>query len=128
MIPLESAQWMSQAACLNADREVFFPEKGGPGDDAKRICAHCPVVQECLDWALALPADTVGVWGGTTPKERRTLRRMGAARTVKPPAECGSPSGYGRHRRNGEDACEPCRRAHNARKREWREQRQRGAA
>lgn len=125
---LESAEWMARAACLNADTEVFFPDTGEPPDRAKRICARCPVVQECLDWALALPADTVGIWGATTVRERQTLRQMGAAGTVKPPAECGSPSGYERHRRNGEDACEPCRLAHNARKRQWREQRQRGAA
>lgn len=125
---LESAQWMARAACLNADTEVFFPDTGDSADEAKRICARCPVVQQCLDWALSLPAETVGIWGATTVSERRTLRRMGAARTGRTPRVCGSPSGYERHRRNGEDPCDPCRRAHNARKRQWREQRQRGAA
>ena len=28
-------------------------------------------------------------------------------------ATCGTDSGYSRHRRNGEDVCDPCRAAHN---------------
>lgn len=30
------------------------------------------------------------------------------------PAECGTPSGWRRHNRNHEPACDACRRAHNA--------------
>lgn len=124
---LESTEWMAQAACLNADTEVFFPDKGESPDEAKRICAHCPVVQECLDWALALPADTVGVWGATTVKERRRLRQLGAARADRTPPECGTPAGYARHYRQGEDACDPCKRARTEQKNAWR-RRQRGGA
>ncbi|MEU1409246.1 WhiB family transcriptional regulator [Streptomyces sp. NPDC005728] len=39
------------------------------------MCAACPVVRSCLKWALANPELTVaGVWGGTTPAQRRVLR------------------------------------------------------
>ncbi|MFF7196878.1 WhiB family transcriptional regulator [Streptomyces sp. NPDC088197] len=43
---------------------------------AKRDCAQCPLVNDCLKWALANPALTpVGVWAATTPRERTTLRK-----------------------------------------------------
>ncbi len=47
---------------------------------ARRICGHCPVRSECLDYALS-GADTwngvsTGIWGGTTPPERALLRRQ----------------------------------------------------
>ena len=41
--------WMLEAKCLDADPEAFFPEKGGSTREAKRICAACPVREECLD-------------------------------------------------------------------------------
>ncbi|MFF7074520.1 WhiB family transcriptional regulator [Streptomyces pseudovenezuelae] len=43
---------------------------------AQRVCGGCPVVTQCLKWALANPALTLnGVWGATTPRQRTTLRR-----------------------------------------------------
>jgi len=36
-------------------------------------CVTCPVIQDCRQWALDHRED-FGVWGGTTPKERRQLR------------------------------------------------------
>lgn len=39
---------------------------------AKRICAGCPVQQECLNWALH--HERYGIWGGTNPREREILR------------------------------------------------------
>ncbi|WP_037904980.1 WhiB family transcriptional regulator [Actinacidiphila yeochonensis] len=43
---------------------------------AKRDCAQCPLVTDCLKWALANPALTrVGVWAATTPRERTALRK-----------------------------------------------------
>ena len=41
---------------------------------AKRVCAACPVREECLRWCLELEAEMgpqVGIWGGLTPAERR---------------------------------------------------------
>jgi WhiB family redox-sensing transcriptional regulator len=42
--------------------------------EAKRVCASCPVTVSCLAWAL-YAAEAAGIWGGTTPEERRILRR-----------------------------------------------------
>jgi WhiB family redox-sensing transcriptional regulator len=73
------SEWRDQAACREVDPELFFPIGHGPAAqaqivDAKAVCARCPVVQECLAWALETGQDA-GVWGGLTEEERRELRR-----------------------------------------------------
>lgn len=65
--------WRDDALCAETDPDMFFPEPNMPAHDAKRICAVCPVTYQCLTYAL--PNDWPGVWGGTTPNERKTLRR-----------------------------------------------------
>jgi len=40
---------------------------------AKSICSTCGVQQACLDWAVDRPW-VEGVYGGTTPLERRRIR------------------------------------------------------
>ncbi|PRY00553.1 WhiB family transcriptional regulator [Allonocardiopsis opalescens] len=75
----ESEDWVDRAACHSVDPEVFFPvSPDGPGAmdvrRAKAVCGRCRVSAECLDWALRA-GEADGVWGGTTPEERRYLRR-----------------------------------------------------
>jgi WhiB family redox-sensing transcriptional regulator len=68
------------------DPELFFPV-GNAGsallqiDQAKQVCAGCPVRAPCLEWALG-SGQEAGVWGGTSEDERRALRyrRMRPAR------------------------------------------------
>ena len=69
--------WMLEAKCLDADPEAFFPEKGGSTREAKRICAICPVREECLDYALA-NEERFGIWGGLSERERRRAKRLSA--------------------------------------------------
>ena len=71
----EDRAWMLDARCLDADPEAFFPEKGGSTREAKRICAACPVRDECLDYALAND-ERFGIWGGLSERERRRVKRM----------------------------------------------------
>ncbi len=64
-----------------ADPENWFDLTGGvtfaPGTDidawraqrAAALCAGCPVLQQCRDWALRCE-DLHGVYGGTTPEQR----------------------------------------------------------
>jgi WhiB family redox-sensing transcriptional regulator len=40
----------------------------------KALCRTCPLVSPCLEYALTTRQD-YGVWGGTTERERRDLRR-----------------------------------------------------
>lgn len=66
--------WMSGGACRGLELEVFFvdDEAAEPSASVFAICDHCPVKARCLDWALTNRVSH-GVWGGTTPKQRRKL-------------------------------------------------------
>jgi WhiB family transcriptional regulator, redox-sensing transcriptional regulator len=77
----EDEHWTDDAACRGRgiDPELFYPiVYAGPALEqvasAKAICAGCTVRAHCLDWALRA-GEPAGVWGGTTPEERRHLRR-----------------------------------------------------
>lgn len=75
MIQIETLPWASQAKCLQADPETFFPEKGGSTREAKRICALCEVREECLEFALD-NEERFGIWGGLSERERRREKRL----------------------------------------------------
>ena len=66
-------EWVDDALCAQTDPELFFPNKGIAPTAAKATCRACPVRAECLQAALAVPS-LDGVWGGTTPMERRAVR------------------------------------------------------
>lgn len=70
--------WRDDGNCRTADPNVFFPEgRGGKVVEqtrrAKKVCARCPVVSECLEWALDTGQPS-GVWGGLSEGERNALR------------------------------------------------------
>lgn len=71
----EGSDWMLEARCLDADPEAFFPEKGGSTREAKRICAACPVRDDCLQYALEND-ERFGIWGGLSERERRRAKRV----------------------------------------------------
>lgn len=77
-MPIVDAHWMARASCLREDPEIFFPISDSPASDqvlrAKAVCRTCPVVRECLSYALET-GERAGIWGGTTPDERRMLRQ-----------------------------------------------------
>lgn len=65
--------------CSETDPELFFPEKTDPTFPevraAKAICSGCSFQVECLEYAMAAGSDLVGIWGGTTQRDRLRLRR-----------------------------------------------------
>lgn len=71
------ADWREQAACADYPNQLFFPPPDA-GDDvverATSVCAVCPVLDDCLEYALETN-QRAGIWGGTTEDERRSLRR-----------------------------------------------------
>ncbi len=72
-------EWRHDAACRDSDPELFFPiGNTGPAliqiEQAKQVCRSCPVMSECLQWALD-SGQEAGVWGGTSEDERRLMRR-----------------------------------------------------
>ena len=73
------ASWQDRSACLDEDPELFFPiGTTGPAlwqaEEAKTVCRRCPVLAQCLTWALETRVEH-GIWGGQTEDERRALRR-----------------------------------------------------
>lgn len=62
----------NNAACLQADPDLWFPEKGAQSGAAKQVCRHCPAINDCL--AYALQFDLHGVWGGTSQRERHKIQ------------------------------------------------------
>jgi WhiB family redox-sensing transcriptional regulator len=78
--------WEEQARCRTVGAGPFFPEGNGgkfraAAEEAKAVCAWCPVRQQCLELALELEGTTelarrAGVWGGTTPRERVAIHRQ----------------------------------------------------
>lgn len=73
MIPSTVGSWQDQAGCLDADPELFFPERGAYTDGVRALCGRCPVQAQCLEHAL-VHRENHGVWGGLTPPERQALR------------------------------------------------------
>ncbi|MEU9438393.1 WhiB family transcriptional regulator [Streptomyces sp. NPDC048252] len=50
-------------------------------EQAKLLCSGCPIAAGCLKWALAHPTQArLGVWAGTTARERTHLRQRLADR------------------------------------------------
>jgi WhiB family redox-sensing transcriptional regulator len=68
--------WRLQAACADADPELFFPTAGDSRSarDARAICRDCPVLADCLDYSLQ-DASLDGIWAGTSYRQRAELRR-----------------------------------------------------
>lgn len=64
--------WRERAACLGMDTELFFPVSDAPSgiaDVVARVCATCPVIDECRAWARTVP-ERFGVWGGESATDR----------------------------------------------------------
>jgi WhiB family redox-sensing transcriptional regulator len=72
---LQSPVW-SDAACRDADPEIFFPISTRDvvhRDEALAHCAVCDIAQDCLDLAMR-DRSLVGIWGGTDEFDRARLR------------------------------------------------------
>lgn len=82
--------WLERAACKGQPTQLFYPPETlsrlnvsqGNIDRQRQesaaalaYCQRCPVVDDCLRWALAVP-EPCGIWGNTTDLERRRLRKQ----------------------------------------------------
>lgn len=75
----EEDRWRPLAACRDVDTAIFFSSRGGPMrrniEQARAVCAQCPVIKECGDYALKWDERILtGFWGGMTGRERRLER------------------------------------------------------
>lgn len=59
------------ALCRDHDPELFFALDRE--DDARAVCAECPIRWECLSWALAVN-ENHGVWGGMSGDQRQNVK------------------------------------------------------
>ena len=68
----DGRDWQDRGSCQAADPEVFFPDEPGSCGPAVAVCRRCPVQDRCLLAAIQT-RQTHGVWGATTPKERKPM-------------------------------------------------------
>lgn len=78
----------ARAACRDADPELYFPianawdlavdENARRAETAKAICATCPLLTACREYALD-GGDPHAILGGLLPEERTAARQ---ARTL----------------------------------------------
>ncbi|MCP4794234.1 MAG: WhiB family transcriptional regulator [Actinomycetia bacterium] len=103
---IDENSWRRHAACRGRPSNLFFPERGFGSDvvirQAKEICGSCTARDQCLE---AHMSTKTGVYGGTTPRERRALR---VQRSTERPTKHGM-SAYAKGCR-----CEECRAANAA--------------
>jgi len=79
IFPYRPEHWMDDAACIGHDPSLW--EWGLHTDlqtkaTARAICASCPVVAQCLDYARRTKSEHL-MWGGQCENQRRG--RKGAA-------------------------------------------------
>lgn len=98
-----TTDWMVNAKCAGtadasfAKSDPFYPDapKGKPGrpkngndtgrdyTQAKSICQTCPVTSQCYAFGAK---DPDGVWGGTTPEQRKSAERLARYHRSNPQA------------------------------------------
>lgn len=118
------SDWLASALCRNYPVDLFFPDFNSKGDpvsprarrdtqEAKKICARCPVAAQCEEDGID---ERDGIRFGTTPGERLKLRKTRSF----PCAWCREP--FPRPHLNrlycGEDCARNAARAQHA---EWRQ-------
>ncbi len=76
-LPQVDVGWMDDAACKGMDTEAWFPTNGGMWwpTPAFKVCASCPVKDQCLEYAL-VTRQNFGIWGGESERGRDRIRRQ----------------------------------------------------
>jgi hypothetical protein len=68
--------WQFEGAiCSQIDTEFYFPDQNKVTEENKKVkamCNGCQWKQECLTYALHY--SVVGIWGGTSTRERQSIR------------------------------------------------------
>jgi WhiB family transcriptional regulator, redox-sensing transcriptional regulator len=69
-------EWRAHALCRDMDTGWFYPARGAPHGEQRRLCRGCPVREACLDFALT-HHEKFGVWGGVGERPTRRARARG---------------------------------------------------
>lgn len=105
--------WKVRAACRGMDPNLFHPERGDTLTlrAALNVCATCPVKAECLNYGLK-SGFRIGIWGGTSERQRRSLPRRDRRYIGQRPIPHGTNTGYIIHLQRRDTPCGDCREAH----------------
>jgi WhiB family redox-sensing transcriptional regulator len=82
--------WRPAAACRGKDPRLFFEAALEP--TARRVCAACPVRDDCLDEAIVERRE--GFWGGTNDHERARIIEQRARVAERPRRKRAVPPGH----------------------------------
>lgn len=66
-------QWRRHAACVGTPSEWWFPPKGSLATEARKICASCPVIVDCLVDSVYPTIEQNGIRAGAGEPTRRYL-------------------------------------------------------
>lgn len=92
----EQRVWRQWARCRGMDPSVFHPERperGGRdphGNEARAVCAACPVVARCLEHGVG-QCEVLGIWGGAGDRIRTRLRPLFKRRAHDFDPDCEDP-------------------------------------
>lgn len=74
-LTLTPEAWHDRAACKGMDPDLFVPQREDTmPKECATVCAACEVRKACLDYAMRT-REPFGIYGGTTPAQRRSIRR-----------------------------------------------------
>lgn len=71
-------EFFADAKCRDMPTEFFYPDPkdqhafDAKAREARKFCEDCPVIDECLNYAIENGL-VWGVWGGTSERERRRM-------------------------------------------------------
>lgn len=74
IIERDNPDWRKKASCANLDPAMFIIERGQDVQPALNVCKTCPVKDPCLRYAI--DNNEIGIWGGTTGKQRRKMKSL----------------------------------------------------
>jgi WhiB family redox-sensing transcriptional regulator len=82
-----SVGWKSEAICRGLDPSLFYSEMDDKlslsnNNSARIVCRQCPVRLECLMTARN-NNEEFGIWGGTSPMERKNANFQRTLEKVK---------------------------------------------
>ena len=75
--------WWKSANCKESDRRTMYSNTAERIEKSREICRKCPVIQDCLNYALAMNEVNYGMYGVKTPAERKEMLKRSANQEIK---------------------------------------------
>ena len=79
-----SPDFFKDASCRGLNPSMFYLDVGDPGiTTAIEVCRECPVRMDCLMYAIDSNETEFGIWGGVSPRLRRSTRAKATIQKVQ---------------------------------------------